>query len=216
MALLFAVAAVLIPGYAIRMSRSAELERQQIKYRSRVVQAAQITLGDAAAYEAGTPELPDGRSSRSSAAEVENAYYLFREYSYQKLAQSKLSFRVSLIAGGFGYAAILMGAGVAIFTQDLVAGGLPIIAGVVTNAGTLLFHSLDSKTQVAVANIFDQIRRERSIDEALALAKSIEDPRVAASVQAALALHLAGIQELDSLHARVSAQDDSVGPDPKM
>src|SRR5205807_2632523 len=106
---------------------------------------------------------------RQQAEQDERRYRLLREYAAQGLAQSKMSFRVSLLAAALGFGVILVGVALAIVGKSPEQSLVPVVAGAVVETVGGLFFVQDRRTQQTMINFFDKLREDRKLDEALSL-----------------------------------------------
>lgn len=129
----------------------------------------------------------------------EREYRLLAEYHAQGLAQSKMSFRLSLIFAGLGFLVIAVAIGLAVASDDAstIASIVPLIGGAVVEAVSGLFFVQSNRARQLMVTFFDRLRADRNLREALELAAAIEDGRVRSRLQAQMALSMAGASQTE-------------------
>jgi len=168
-------------------------------------------------------EVEDVRRRISEPAdEVEAAdkqYLLLREYHAQGLAQSKISFRFSLIFAALGFAVIVS----AIFTLQpdvrLLDQGrtfITLVAGTVIDAVAALFFVQSNKARQLMVDFFDRLRNDRKLEESLKLAVGIQDAELKSRLHTLLSLSFAEIKPTDGfLSSMPGIRDPGSAPSPE-
>jgi hypothetical protein len=123
------------------------------------------------------------------ASAVEN---LINNYHEQALSQAKAQFWFSVVAATVGFAWILI-AGTGITAENL-ASVTKTLPGVVMDAVAFLFFRQASETRQRATELYDRLRRDKQMSEAVELVSSIEDLRVRSAVKAQIALHMSGLK----------------------
>ncbi|MFJ3587519.1 hypothetical protein ACIQUY_29315 [Streptomyces sp. NPDC090231] len=126
------------------------------------------------------------------------AELLVQRYAYG-LTQSQRSFLTSQVFSVFGGVILLTGVGLAVWRAetngDLYASIVTTTAGVVTTVIARLFHRESDKALKHMASetdaLRDDMRVERSAEQALLLLAEVEDPEVKARLQAGLIMKFA-------------------------
>jgi hypothetical protein len=135
---------------------------------------------------------PDPRSVRLR--EIDNrSFALFEQYHKEGLAQSRQSFRFSLIFASLGFL-IIAGAVINAVVQDTgVAGAnsVSLLGGAVIEAVATLFFVQSNKARLLMEQFFDRLRADRALDEALRLSDEIPSDLVKSRLKTALAFTLA-------------------------
>lgn len=122
-------------------------------------------------------------------------FRLLREYASQGLAQSRVSFRVSLSAAGLGFVTILVGVALAVAELGWQIALVPVAAGGVIEAVAALFFIHDRRAQRTMLEFLDQLRQDRKLDDGLRLISEITNPTLRDRLHAQLSLHLVGVGE---------------------
>ncbi|NUK08649.1 hypothetical protein HRW18_11635 [Streptomyces lunaelactis] len=143
------------------------------------------------------------------------AELLVQRYAYG-LTQSQRSFFTSQVFSVLGGGVLLTGVGLAIWraetSGDLYAAIVTTSAGIVTTFIGRLFHRESDKALKHMASetdaLRDDMRAERSAEQAILLLEGVPDPKVKARLQAGLIMRFAG-SELPSL------SDGSAVPAPR-
>jgi hypothetical protein len=125
----------------------------------------------------------------------EREFALMREYHAQGLAQSRLSFRLSLVFASLGFVVILLAVANSFanhyepFSQatNLVS----LTAGSVTEAVSALFFVQSNRARALMVGFFDRLRADRNLREAQELAREVPDTALSARLLVLLALSLA-------------------------
>ena len=129
---------------------------------------------------------------RGSAGE-EAQRNLHLEYHARGLAQSKISFNLSLTFASLGFLVIALAVGLAV-TGRPVGAGVTVAAGVITQAVGALFFIQASRARSLLQALFDALRvdrkNEREFLTALALIRAVDDSRVRNYLRGSVALHL--------------------------
>ncbi|MFF1843067.1 hypothetical protein ACFVW9_15140 [Streptomyces sp. NPDC058217] len=134
------------------------------------------------------------------------AELLVQRYAYG-LTQSQRSFLTSQVFSVLGGLVLLTGVGLAIWraetSGDLYASIVTTSAGIVTTIIGRLFHRESDKALKHMASetdaLRDDMRSERSAEQAILLLEGVLDPEVKARLQAGLIMRFAG-SDLPSLH----------------
>ncbi|MBZ6128590.1 MULTISPECIES: TRADD-N-associated membrane domain-containing protein [Streptomyces] len=127
------------------------------------------------------------------------AELLVQRYAYG-LTQSQRSFLTSQVFSVLGGAILLTGVGQAIWraetSGDLYASVVTTAAGIVTTVIGRLFHRESDKALKHMASetdaLRDDMRAERSAEQAILLLDEVEDPETKARLQAGLIMSFAG------------------------
>jgi hypothetical protein len=163
---------------------------------------SQVTIGSAGlslavdeAAEDIRRRVDDDLAKQAGGAVEDREFALLREYHAQGLAQSKVSFRVSLVFAGLGFLIILVAVLNAIAREEASTGEaasvVPLIAGAVNEAVAALFFVQSNRARETMERFFDRLRVDRNLRDARDLAARIPEAEVASRVQALLALNLA-------------------------
>jgi hypothetical protein len=120
-----------------------------------------------------------------------------RDYYAVGLVQAQLSFRLSLIAAGVGFALILYATWTAISPKDvdLTRAVIPLVAGTVSEAVAALFFSQSNRTREMMLALLDRLREDSRRIDAIRLGSEISDKSMRARVQASMALAYAGVDK---------------------
>ncbi|MEU6920052.1 MULTISPECIES: hypothetical protein [unclassified Streptomyces] len=127
------------------------------------------------------------------------AELLVQRYAYG-LTQSQRSFLTSQVFSVLGGGVLLTGVGLAIWraetSGDLYASMVTTTAGIVTTVIGRLFHRESDKALKHMASetdaLRDDMRAERSAEQAILLLAEVEDPEIKARLQAGLIMRFAG------------------------
>lgn len=160
--------------------------------------------------------LEEGASYAKGADKGAQQYALLREYHAQGLAQSKISFWVSLVFAAFGFAIIALS--VHSYLSDVqstqennvAAMGKPIfslISGTVIEAVAGLFFVQSNRSRELMVAFFDKLRTDRKLDESLKLVESISDENVSNRLKAMLAISYSEIPVDGEILNRIIAKD---------
>ncbi len=122
-----------------------------------------------------------------------------QRYAYG-LTQSQRSFLMSQVFSVLGGGVLLTGIGLAIWRAetngDLYAAIVTTTAGVVTTVIGRLFHRESDKALKHMASetdaLRDDMRAERSAEQAILLLAEVDDPKIKARLQAGLIMRFAG------------------------
>jgi hypothetical protein len=163
------------------------------------------------------PEEPTGADSRglppARVREVDRrSLALFEQYHTQGLAQSRQSFRFSLVFASLGFL-IIAGAVVNAVVQDTGIGGanaVSLLGGAVIEAVSALFFVQSNRARVLMEQFFDRLREDRALDEALRLSDEVTDPLVQSRLKTALAFTLADSKASDSVIQTVMGEPKQV------
>lgn len=117
---------------------------------------------------------------------------LITAYHEQALSQARVQFWFSVIAATIGFVMILYG-GFGVVT-DSGATVARILAGLTLDAVAALFFKQASETRQRATELYDRLRRDKQLNESVALVASIEDIRVRSAVKAQIALQMSGMQ----------------------
>ncbi|RPK74473.1 hypothetical protein EES42_08385 [Streptomyces sp. ADI95-17] len=139
-----------------------------------------------------------------------------QRYAYG-LTQSQRSFLTSQVFSVLGGGVLLIGIGLAIWraetSGDLYASMVTTTAGIVTTVIGRLFHRESDKALKHMASetdaLRDDMRAERSAEQAILLLAEVDDPEIKARLQAGLIMRFAG-SEMPAL------RDAPVVPAPRM
>lgn len=186
--LLFAIAAF-APERIVRIAPGGvEFEREAQKELDQAI--AEILQEASPATETKTVAPSTSRQS----APVAHELALMRKYHAQGLAQSRLSFVLSMIFAGLGFAVIVF----AIFSTDsskpISSQSLPfasLVSSIVIEAVAALFFVQSNRAQRVMVEFFDRLRTDRRLEQALALAERMPDPAIKARMMLLLGLGLA-------------------------
>ncbi|MDX3488312.1 TRADD-N-associated membrane domain-containing protein [Streptomyces sp. ID05-18] len=188
-------------GY--RTQRGLERDRQEVEVRLRgavfgdVSGPASIPSGVGEKGEGATRELPLAAQQRID--DDRFAELLVQRYAYG-LTQSQRSFLTSQVFSVLGGGVLLTGVGLAIWRAetdgDLYAAIVTTTAGIVTTVIGRLFHRESDKALKHMASetdsLRDDMRAERSAEQAILLLAEVDNPEIKARLQAGLIMRFAG------------------------
>ena len=100
------------------------------------------------------------------------------EYHAQGLAQSKLAFLCSLVFAALGFLLIAASVVVVLAGRKIDAGIVTLVSGAVVEAVSGLFFVQANRARNLMAQFFDKLRIDRSLDEALRMSQAIPDPLI--------------------------------------
>lgn len=202
-------AGILAQWFARRLQREKQLEREQVEKIAEVVKldesARRVSLVEAVVNK--LPEKPDlsgqilqtveeialrvsrveGASKQSPAVEG-----LVRNYHEQALSQAQTQFWFSVVAATVGFGWILY-AGLEIRADNYLA-VLKTLPGIVMDVVAFLFFKQASETRQRATELYDRLRKDKQMTEAIGLVGTIQDPIVKSTVQAQIALKMAGLE----------------------
>jgi hypothetical protein len=122
---------------------------------------------------------------------------LVQSYHRQALDQAKVQFWFSVVAATVGFALILymVLSAETTSTLDLLLRALP---GAVIDAVAALFFRQAGETRERATALYDRLRTDNQRTQALAVVTSIENETIRSTVQAQIALHMAGIPSISA------------------
>lgn len=132
--------------------------------------------------------------AKPGAAPVAHELALMRKYHAQGLAQSRLSFLLSLVFAGLGFAVIVFAIVSTDSSKSISAQSLPfasLVSAVVIEAVSALFFVQSNRAQKVMVEFFDRLRADRKLEEALALADRMPDEKIKARMMLVLGIGLA-------------------------
>jgi hypothetical protein len=142
----------------------------------------------------------DQPSAAAGGISGRDTYKILAKYSAQGLAQSQISFMVSIIFASLGFLVILGGVGVAIFANKSTATAvIPVISGAVVDAVAGLFFTVNSRTQKVMVDFFDKLRSDRRVEDAMEIASKLPDSVMGSKLQALLALNFTQVNDIPEL-----------------
>lgn len=125
----------------------------------------------------------------------DNSLYKFLESHHrQALQQSSVQFWFSIFAASIGFIFII----VMICTSsgsewyEIIVKVLP---GAIIDAISVLFFNQAHETRDRAADFFKELTYDKQVAKSVAIADAIEDKAIKASVQARIALHIAGLKD---------------------
>lgn len=188
---------VVLTFWTLRSIRAKQFETTVEEIRSRSLPPALDEVGEADERGFAGHDIDSGSDQQQIAARIqqqEEQLGLLREYHARSLAQSQISFRFSMSAAVFGFIFIL-GSGVVIaaggFEQVGVA-AIGLIASAIVETVAGLFFVLSNQSRKQLAEFFDKLRDDKRFDEAMLLARQMEESSpVRDRLHAALALQIA-------------------------
>ncbi|MFE9300538.1 hypothetical protein [Streptomyces sp. NPDC006856] len=194
--------ALLTAWVTFRSGRGLERDRKEVE-----VQLRGAVFGDGAVVvspsDVGEVEEGDTRERPLAAQQrVDDdrfAELLVQRYAYG-LTQSQRSFLTSQVFSVLGGGVLLTGVGLAIWraetSGDLYAAIVTTTAGIVTTVIGRLFHRESDKALKHMASetdaLRDDMRAERSAEQAILLLAEVDDPEIKARLQAGLIMRFAG------------------------
>lgn len=187
------VAVTLVSGYTHRANAKLEIEAERVR--------AELDKSPVEAV-AAPPQHDGGGEDKS--------FRILKEYATQQLAQSRVSFRMTLLFAALGFAIVCVGVFIAIIRDDVADAVIPVVAGAVVEATAALFFVNNSRAQRTTIEFFDKIRDDRRLEEALALGRGLGDRDLAARLQVHLALQFSGVDDAASAFRAVAG--DAVVP----
>jgi hypothetical protein len=137
------------------------------------------------------------------------SFALFEQYHKQGLAQSRQSFRFSLVFASLGFL-IIAGAVINAVAQDTGVNGansVSLLGGAVIEAVATLFFVQSNKARMLMEQFFDRLRADRALDEALRLSDEVSDTLVQSRLKTALAFTLAGSEASEGVMKTVMGAD---------
>jgi membrane protein implicated in regulation of membrane protease activity len=141
---------------------------------------------------------------------------LIRGYHEQALRQADTQFWFSVIAAAVGFAWILY-AGSRMDAKNLGA-AMQVVPGVIVDVVAVLFFRQAAETRQRASDLFDRLRKDDQLLEALGLVERIEDARMRGLIEAQIALQLAGLQpaalDLMAAYAVKPAPEPQRAPSP--
>jgi hypothetical protein len=149
----------------------------------------------------GDAQAPLG-GVQSGAAPVAHELALMRKYHAQGLAQSRLSFLLSLIFAGLGFAVIVFAIVTTDSSKSISEQSLPfasLVSAIVIEAVSALFFVQSNRAQSVMVEFFDRLRTDRKLEEALALADRMPDTKIKARMMLVLGIGLADRPITDEL-----------------
>jgi hypothetical protein len=130
----------------------------------------------------------------------EHAAQVLAKYTARNLAQSWTSFIVSIIFASVGFLCVAGGVAIVTFEhKSLSTAALPVISGVVVEAVSGLFFTINSLNQKNTVEFFDKLRHDRCIDYSLETAGKLSNDELSAKLQTLLTLQLSGIDNIPDL-----------------
>lgn len=119
---------------------------------------------------------------------------LLGDYHAQGLSQSKVSFWFSLVFASIGF--LIIAYSVLLFTasgdvttmQAAIRPMFTLVAGTMVDAVSALFFVQSNRARRIMTDFFDKLRVDRKIDEALRLAREVEDKEARSYVTSVIAL----------------------------
>lgn len=199
-----------LTGYISKKQRQiAENEKEEVK---EIVEALQVSESakKTASIENLLNKLPQGLSPEdfykkldqlasqlsTQAISTNNGHDavegLINGYHGQALNQARVQFWFSVVAATIGFIWILS-AGLEIQANNLMTAG-KILPGIVIDAVAFLFFKQASETRQRATDLYDRLRRDKQMNESVALVSSIEDIKVRSAVKAQIALHMSGLE----------------------
>jgi len=159
-------------------------------------------------------ELDSGRQiSAQDTRPGRDTYKILAKYSAQGLAQSRISFLVSIIFAGLGFIVILSGVGVAIFANKQATTALiPVISGAIVDAVAGLFFTVNARTQKVMVEFFDKLRSDQRVEDAMDIASKLPDTTMASKLQALLALNFTEMKDIPDLFRQLIEQGSHSPP----
>jgi hypothetical protein len=155
----------------------------------------------------GTPVQGLGESVR----EPWSSGNLPRDYHRQGLAQSKVSFWFSILAGSFGFLVVLVSLFLSV-DKGWGRAAIPILAGSVIDAFSALIFVQSNKARQQMAEFFDKLRTDEKLQEGLKLCAVIPDVSLQNKVRAVLAFTLSGAALTDEIIASIALGKDKFSP----
>ena len=191
------VAASSISALLTAFRVSEESKRLESRIRKRDI----IFNKEIASLEASTPSPNEGATYKDAiqeqAATITTPQKTTFEteqlanYYTQALTQARLSFYFSLVFASLGFAVIVTA--VFMYTGNIGATAVQTIAGVIMESVASLFFVQSRRTQEAMGQFFDKLRRDRDSVESRKLCNEVADPQVRDALRVRLSLHHAGI-----------------------
>lgn len=125
----------------------------------------------------------------------DNSLYKFLESHHrQALQQSSVQFWFSIFAASIGFIFII----VMICTSsgnewyEII---VKILPGAIIDAISVLFFNQAHETRERAAEFFKELTYDKQVAKSVAIADAIEDKAIKATVQARIALHIAGLKD---------------------
>ena len=152
-------------------------------------------------------EETEQKSARRSArtlpsGSVAHELALMRKYHALGLAQSRLSFTISLIFAGLGFAVIVFAIIATDSSKPIGEQSLPfasLVSAIIIEAVSALFFVQSNRAQKVMVEFFDRLRADRRLEESLALAERMPDSTIKARMMLVLGLGLADRPITDEL-----------------
>lgn len=132
--------------------------------------------------------LPAAQTSTPDSPAIEN---LINGYHEQALGQASAQFWFSVVAAIVGFGMIIY-AGLSIQTDSLQS-VTKTFPGMVMDAVAYLFFKQASETRQRATELYDRLRKDKQLTEAVSLVSSIADAKLKSTVQAQIALHMSGL-----------------------
>ncbi|WP_405683686.1 hypothetical protein OG204_00915 [Streptomyces sp. NBC_01387] len=211
--LVVASAVAIVIGFVVRKTLERDREKVASRLRVAVNTAESISATGVGSEPVGVLEgqVEGAARERSLSAQqrVDDdrfAELLVQRYAYG-LTQSQRSFITSQVFSALGGAVLLLGVGLAIWRAEthgnLDASIVTTSAGVVTTVIGRLFHRESDKALNHMASetdgLRDDMRAERSTEQAISLLSEVNDPKIKARLQAGLIMRFAG-SEMPMVH----------------
>jgi Flp pilus assembly protein TadB len=139
---------------------------------------------------------------QSGSAPVAHELALMRKYHAQGLAQSRLSFLLSLIFAGLGFAVIVFAIVTTDSSKSISEQSLPfasLVSAIVIEAVSGLFFVQSNRAQSVMVEFFDRLQTDRKLEEALALADRMPNTKIKARMMLVLGIGLADRPITDQL-----------------
>jgi len=130
------------------------------------------------------------------------------KYASHGLAQSRISFVVSLVFAGLGFLVILTG--VAIVTVrhgSLTTAAVSALSGTVVEAVAALFFTLNRMNQKNMLVFYDKLRSDQRVEYAINIAKKLPESDLATKLQALLALRFSETDAISELFQQLLASE---------
>ncbi|WP_329164278.1 hypothetical protein OG709_00695 [Streptomyces sp. NBC_01267] len=212
--LVVASAVAIVIGFVVR--KTLERDREKVASRLRVAvntASESISATGVGSEPVGVLEAQVEGAARERSLSAQQrvdddrfAELLVQRYAYG-LTQSQRSFITSQVFSALGGAVLLLGVGLAIWRAEthgnLDASIVTTSAGVVTTVIGRLFHRESDKALNHMASetdgLRDDMRAERSTEQAISLLSEVNDPKIKARLQAGLIMRFAG-SEMPMVH----------------
>jgi hypothetical protein len=154
----------------------------------------------------------DGPSADSAGPGGSSYDKALAKYASHGLAQSWISFIVSVLFAGLGFVVILTGVLFVTFRHgSLTTAAVSALSGTVVEAVAGLFFALNRMNQKNMIGFYDRLRSDQRVEHAINMARKLPESYLATRLQALLALRFTETDPIAELFQQLLRSEEPPG-----